>query len=544
VVPEHEDTLVNSVAPSTQAAEPTGYFPTSADLALLGDSDYPRRGSGGAAGPDKRLQNAMGLFPYESTAESFYTRNAEVFAPINRTLGLFTAQKAFTGEFAAIPLSGYTIDSNLGFLTRTMQPERAHLRVGPLAFDLLFVEAGALWSDYNGPRTFAEGQEDGFLSYLSLGIRSTAQLTDSIFFSFASELIYLPGTNELAFRNGLGSRPSAVAEIFYQKRIGGWDLLLFDRFLGRPGVDLYADWDEPGVDRAGRYQFGFYGREGRTELFETNSALFTNQIGFRASSMVGSSDWRFISALDHSDFWRTFGFEDHRYRDSLNLSMGYEGNKIPFAPLFSYRAVSSDRFDSFLNQLSLQLRGRLTENIVLTGMGGIFWTEGFENDRTRGAWRTAITHQFSQRGSHAFSVGQQLVEDPFSPEILFTTYYRYNIRYQLAQRLNASAFAQYSTGDRLVSGDPQVPTGNFENFLTGVNLSFHPFDFTRLMGSIVYSQSDNGATNVRQRIIYRLMLNQKLASRLNFRALYQHQDVWGGSVFNEHLVSGSLIWHF
>lgn len=523
---------------------PNEYFPTLADLALLGDSDYARRGSGGPAGPDRRLQNATDIFPYESGPDDFYTQNRGFFGPINQVLGLFTTQKAFTGEFADIPLSGYTVDSNIGLLTRTMQPERAHLKVGPLAFDLLWLEAGALWSDYDGPQTFAEGEEDGWISYVSLAIRSTAQLTDSIFLSFASELIYLPGSNELAFRNGLGARPALSAEIFYQKRLGTWDLLVFDRFLGRPGVDLYADWDEPGIDRAGRYRFGFYGREGRTQLFDTQDVTLTNQIGFRASSMVGASDWRFLSALDHRDFWRTFDFEDHRYRDSIGLAMGYEGNDIPFAPLFSYRAVSTDRFDSVLQNVSIQLRGRLTENIKLTAMGGYFWTEGFANDQSRAAWSAAINHQFSQRGSHAFSVGQRLIEDPFSPEILFTTYYRYVVDYQLAQRLNAGAFAQYSTGDRLVSADPNVPTGSFDNFLTGVNLSFLPLDFTRISGLATYSISDQDSITTRERWIYRVTLSQQLGSRLTFQALYQFQDVSGSADFDEHLVSGSLRWYF
>jgi hypothetical protein len=372
ILTDHVDTLVSS-EPSNENT--TGFFPTSADLALLGDKDYPRI-SLTQEGPDARSQLATDIFMYESVEQDFYTRNREVFAPVNNVLGVFTPHKAFTMELPNAPLAGITLDAGFPIFTRTFEPENAHIKAGPLAFDLLWLGAGALWSDYNGPITFADGAEDGWISYLDLGVRGTLQITDTIYFSFAANIIYLPGSNELAFRVLNNSSPAAVLEVFYQKRLGDWDLLFFDRFLGRPGIDVFAELQEEGIDRAGRYQFGFGGGRDRIDFFSNESVWFTNQIAARASSMVGSSDWRFQADADHLDFWRSYNFEDHATRDGLALQLGYEGNDILFAPSLSYLVSTFDGFESFFHRLQLELNGRITENIRASAMGGYLWTTG------------------------------------------------------------------------------------------------------------------------------------------------------------------------
>jgi hypothetical protein len=544
VVPEHEDTLVNSVAPSTQTAGPTGYFPTSADLALLGDKDYPRI-SFTQEGPDARSQIASDIFMYESVEQDFYTRNREAFAPVNRVLGVFTPHKTFTMELPNAPLAGMSFDGNFPIFTRAYQPENAHLKAGPLAFDLLWIGTGALWSDYNGPINFPDGGEDGWISFIDLAVRGTLRFTDTLYLSFNANLIYLPGSNEVAFRMMNNSAPTAAFELFYQKRLGTWDLLFFDRFLGRPGIDVFSELMEGGIDRAGRYQFGFYDPGNRVDFFANEFVWFVNQVAGRASSMVGGSDWRFQAEADHFDFWRSFDFENHNTRDSLGLLLGYEGNKIPFAPVLSYRVSTFDQFDSFFHRLQLQLKGRITENINATATGGYIWSSGFQPALSSGLWQLGLNHQYSQRGNHGINVGQQLLEDPFSPEVLFTTYYRYFINYQLAQRLNASAYAQLSDGERIVSRDPRIGVGAVNFYTVGGSLTFQPFDFTQIVGSLAYQRTEQGdVMGESERWLYRLQLMQRLASRLTLQAMYQYDDFDGGISFDEHLVSLSLRWYF
>jgi hypothetical protein len=546
-VAAHQDTMVSSelLPPVEGATGGAGFYPTAADLQLLGDQDYPRQGSRNQSGPDRRLQNAMDVFPYESGEQDFYSRNRGVFDPLNRVLGVFTPHKAFTVELPDAPLAGMTLDAGLPIFTRTLEPRNSHVKVGPLAFDLLWIGGGALWSDYDGPRTFREGAEDGWIGYIDLALRGYAQITDSIFFALAANVIYLPGTNEVGLRIMNGSRPTAVAELFYQKRIGTWDLLLTDRFYAVPGMRLFADLNDPGSDRAGRYQFGYAEREDRTGFYDANRVRFSNHIAGSASTMVGLSDWRFRGDLDHFDFWQSFDFENHRRRDTIGLSMGYEGNDIPFSPLISYRASSFDGLESFLHRVQLLLAGRITENISATAGAGYLWSSGYEPNRSRGLWRLGLRHRFSQRGSHGFTAGQRLLEDPFSPEVLLTTYYRYFVGYQLATRLNVSAYAQHTDGERLVSGEPGVDTGDVNFYTVGVTAAFQPFDFTRIIGSVAYRHGDgefNRTTT--DRWLYRLQLTQRLVSRLTLETLYQYEDFEGRSSFDEHLVSMSLRWYF
>jgi hypothetical protein len=539
-----EDTLVSTTVPVASEAEMAGYYPTAADLALLGDKDYPRSGST-QGGPDARSQLASGIFMYESGEQDFYARNRDFFAPVNQVLGVFTPHKAFTMELPNVPLAGVTFDAGFPLFTRTFEPENAHLKAGPLAFDLLWLGAGALWSDYKGPITFAEGAEDGWISYLDLGVRGMLKITDTIYLSVAANIIYLPGSNELAFRVLNNSSPAAAIELFYQKRLGDWDLLFFDRFRGRPGIDVFAELQEGGIDRAGRYQFGFGGGRDRIDFFSNDSVWFTNQIAARASTMVGSSDWRFQADADHFDFWRSYDFEDHATRDALGLQLGYEGNEIHFAPSLSYRVSTFDGFESFFNRLQLELNGRITENIRASAMGGYLWTSGIEPERSNGLWQIGVNHNFSERGSHGVNLGQQLFEDPFSPEVLFTTYYRYFVNYQLAQRLNAAAYAQYSDGERIVSRDPRIELGDVNFYTLGGSLTFQPLDFTRIIGSIAYQRNQQGdVSGESERWFYRLQLVQQLGSRLTLQTLYQFQDYHGSASFNEHLVSMSLRWYF
>lgn len=544
VNPIHQDTLVNSIPADTQATEPSGFFPTSADLALLGDKDYPRV-SFTQEGPDARSQLASDLFMYESGQQDFFSRNREAFAPVNRVLGIFTPHKTFTMELPNAPLAGMTFDGNFPIFTRAYQPENAHIKAGPLAFDLLWLGAGALWSDYNGPITFTDGAEDGWLSFIELAVRGTLRFTDTLFLSFSANLIYLPGSNEVAFQMLNNAAPTAAFELFYQKRLGTWDLLFFDRFMGRPGIDAFAQLREEGVDRAGRYQFGFFDAGRRTEFFASDNVWFVNQVAGRASSMIGTTDWRFQGEVDHFDFWRSFDFDNHNSRDSLGLLLGYEGNSIPFAPALLYRVSTFDQFESFFHRLQLQFEGRITENVTASASGGYLWSSGLDPNLSSALWNVGVNHRFSQRGNHGFGMGQQLFEDPFSPEVLFTTYYRYFVNYQLAQRLNAAAYAQYSDGERIVSRDPRIGVGDVNFYSVSGVLTFRPWDFTSVTGSIIYQRTEPGdVMGESERWLYRLQVMQRLASRLTLQAMYQFEDFDGGISFNEHLVSMSLRWYF
>ena len=176
-------------------------------------------------------------------------------------------------------------------------------------------------------------------------------------------------------------------------------------------------------------------------------------------------------------------------------------------------------------------------------MGGYLWTTDFEPEQVNYLWSLGLTHQFSQRGSHAINVGQNLFEDPFSPEVQFSNYYRYNINYQLARKLTAGAYAQYSDGEVIVSAN-NGQTGDFESVMLGTTLQFQPLDFTLITASAALEEGEFTGNAPFDHKIYRLTLSQQLASRLTLQSAYQYEDFDGAADYKEHMVSVSLRWYF
>lgn len=552
VMPTWENTLVRSdvqLLPAMSQREREGFFPTQSDFALLGDRDYPRRAGYGDQGPDAVLQNATGIFPYHSGEDNFYTRNANSFRPVNHVLGLFASQQALTYEPEIFPGLAVSMDGSLpNIFTRTFEPSKAHLKAGPLALDLLWIGGGAIWSDYKGLNNFPVGKGDGWVGYIDFALRGYLRLTDSLHFSWAANLIYLPGSNELGFRTMSGGWPQLGIDFYYQKRINGWDIYLADTFFARPGIDMFADLELRGQDQAGRYMFGNYGRQNRTGFYDSKNVFFVNQSTVQATTMAGASNWRFWADYQHTDFWHTFGFEDYQMRDTWGAALAYEGNAIPFAPRLSYQLTAFDGYNSLFHQIQCQFRGRLTENVTLQTMIGYLWTGSIRPSRDDLLWSVNLEHRFSNKGTHGFQVGQQLLTDSYTPDSVFAAYYRYHVNYQLLKRLNLSAFAQYSNGDRINSANNTTVAfsrNDVDNYLVGTSLELKLFDFTRIVGMSAFEQADGDAGFPKtDRWIQRVQLLQQLSSRLTMECFYQHERFNANAGFSEHIINFGIRRYF
>jgi len=550
-LPTWKDSLIKSdvslfpAATATESSVSRGFYPTQSDLSLLGDRDYPRRGSFDQ-GPDAVMQNASGIFPYQSVQQDFYTRNADSFNGANRVLGMFSGQQTLSYESPAYPSFAASLDGSLpNFVTRTFDPNRAHVKAGPLAFDLLWVGAGAIWSEFHGQNSFPAGKGPGWVGYVDFALRGYLRLTDSVHLTWTGNLMYLPGSNQLAFRTLNNGYPQLGLTLNYQKRVGSWDYYIGERFFARPGLDIFAGITEPGSDQAGRYQFGYYGRNSQTGFYETTNVWFVNQISLRATTMMGMSDWRFWGDYLHTDFWKSFGFMNHQYRDTIRVAAGYEGNAIPFSPMLSYQLTTMNGYESFWHQLQLQLTGRITENLRLQAMGGYLWTSGVKNRQNNFIWSLGLVHQFSAKGNHGLQMGQQLLTDNYSPEAIFATYYRYYVNYQVATRIQATAYAQLTSGNRVVTANSTTSNGSVDGYMIGGSVQYQPFDFTRLVFSSAFQRTDGSLGYMRtDRWIHRIQLMQQLASRLTLQGAYQYEELSSAQGYNEHFFSIGLRRYF
>ena len=319
-------------------ADGVGYYPTIDETMLLG-GDYPR-GSGGQPNnpPDVLMQTEQGLYPYPNPGQGYRAPWADTLSPLNPYLGFFAPREALiTSDGQDWPRGfDFTLDSTFPLLVRDFSPERAMFKAGPTYFDLLFVGMTVLHSDYQGQQSFANGSEDGWLLGIEFGLRGMVQFTDQFYVSLATTLVYLPLENDFGIRLGTGGGPAAIAAMEYQIEHNTWDILLYDRFYATLSDDLFLGLDEGAYQQAGRYSFGFDDRrQESSDFFNGNSTYFTNVLGVDASTPMWQ-DWRLWLSAKHLDSWRTWSFDDHAGRNTLQGILGYNGNDLRFAPALEY----------------------------------------------------------------------------------------------------------------------------------------------------------------------------------------------------------------
>jgi hypothetical protein len=524
-----------------------GYFPTEGEFPLLRGAANSRTGGvEGNIGPDLRMQTATDLFPYEEPVPNFYQRHPHIFRNLDHLLGVFTPNDAWTVESQEMRNKSLTLDANTGFLTRSFSPDLAMVKMGPMYFDLLWVGAGAIWSDYNGDRAFAPGDDDGVISYVDLGFRGLFRLTDTIYLSAAGMLMYLPHNNSLAFGLGYGNQASLGIDLFFGDTWGDWDVSFTSYFFGRPGLNLYVDSWNDGYDRAGRYWFGFQQlRANPTQSFanEGRGAFFGNTVAFNASRLVFGGAWRFWSRLSHTDFWQGFDFDNHSTREQLSLILGYEGSILPFAPRLSYDLWSFDGFDSLLHQFMVGFTGRVTENINWAGNVGYLFSTGATREMQRPLWNMTFQHNITARTNHWVSFGESFLANEVVDEALTSRFLSYGVNHNFARNLRLSLFAQVSDRENVlhgrVGGDDAV-----ERAGGGLTLTYQPLDFTAISASFIGDSALKPA-GLSDRWLSRIQITQQLSMRLTGTLLYQYEERHGRAAgFTEHMVQLGLRRYF
>jgi len=537
-----QETYANTILPES------GYFPTQTEAPLLRGPSNSRslRDQGGqsgmAMGPDLQMQSATGLFPYKDQEGNVYQRNPNLFRNMDHLLSFLTPNDAWTVESNEVRHAALTVDANSSILTRTFSPDLAMVKAGPLYFDLLWVGAGVIWSDYNGPQNFGPGQGDGVTSYVGAGFRGLVRVTDTIYLSAAGSLYYLPQVNRLAFGLGYGNQNSFAVDLFFSDVWGNWDVNFSNNFAGRPGLNFYSNTGQGAQERAGRYWFGL--QQNRANQFNQNSsAYFNNNIAFSASRLVLGGAWRFWSTARHVDFWRSFDFTNHSQREQLSLVLGYEGSILPFAPRFTYNAYTMNHFHSIYHQIGMSLNGRITENVNWSGYLGYLFGSGSANKQNTFLWKIGLTHNINSKSIQNISVGECLFVNDYSNDALTARYVNYSINHNFSRQLRAGFFAQISDRQNYIS------TSNGTNPTTagaggGATLTYQPLDFTSITAAIMHSESLQ-PSNLYDQWVSRLGITQQLSMRMTGTLLYQYQENNASqNHFTEHMIMLGLRRYF
>ena len=521
-----------------------GYFPTLVDSALLRGSIDSRSGGQGLAyeqGPDLRAQIGSGLFEYNDVEPNFYQKHDDFFRPLDQVLGVFTPHDAITYEADSLDNTSITLDAQLGILTRRFSPDLAMVKAGPLFFDLLWVGAGALYSDFQGARRFRPGDDSGWISYIDVGFRGVVRFTDTIYLSAVGNLMYLPLENRVGLRFGSGREQGLLARMQWSESFGPWNILLYDEFRGRPGLNWWGQARSGARDREGRYFFGFQDGGRTNEFYDDRFVRVTNQIGLTANRLVFGGQWRFWLDIDHTDFWRQWAFDNHGSRQHVSLALGYEGSMLPFAPRLTYDMFSNTKLNSLVHTTLLSLTGRVTENLDWIARGGYYFTTGTRAERQRYLWELGLDHTIAKNTVHWIRIGERFFENEFQAEMLTARYLRWGINQRFGSKFYARGFVQLSDRETL---NPALAVKDRMAF--GLDLNLQPLDFSQIRASFLYEQTEVRAPlNDTDRWIYRIEWIQQLGMRLTGHLYYQYEERQRiPRSFSEHLVGMSVRRYF
>ena len=411
----------------------------------------------------------------------------------------------------------YEYSTGLPF-SRSFDAESAHLKMGPVYFRAVAVEAGLLYSDYHGPETFAPGEEDGWLSFAGFGFQLSARLAPSLYLSAQGELIYLFGENELGIRSGLGAG-GPFARLANEGIYGSWEVTLFAE--AGTGSFFHEAFGADAYDRAGRYSFGFLGYEDRERLLY-DPFLYT-RVGAEATTPT-SQDWRLTLSADHSDFWYLGDDRDDRHhsQDHLGVLYSAEPGRIPFTPWFSYDLFAHDGFETVYNTVYTGGSGRLSQNVFLDGRVGYLWTTDDRSDNEHWLWQIGLRHRINERTTHGVRVGQDYFMSEFSTDSAVSNFVHYYLQHQISDRMSISGYTQFSS-DEYLSGT--LAGGTFDREMYGVQLSATLSD--RISGSVGYRlehSSDEATNRDDDRSIFDANLNMELGARTSAYLRYQHED--------------------
>lgn len=475
--------------------------------------------------------------------DGFYQRNRRMFTPINRTLQFLSPETISLVEAEPLGRGGLSFNT-VGPFTRAFDPNAAHVKAGPLYFDLLSIQAGALWSELNGDRTFLAGEEPGWLFYIGLTGRLAVRLTDQFFITAVADLYYLPRSNEVGVglgRLGLGQQTFLrLNYIFYP---GQWEMLAYAEagVLTRWG-DVLSPLRDDAYERRGRYSFGRIDDRREKSYDFSGDDIYPYAEGGLLGNRAFGTDWRLFTGIRHREIWQSFDFNDNRSVSEAFARTVYQSAVWPISPYAEYRILSPDRLDSFRHRAQVGATSRLTQYLTADAGVGYFWTTGQgTDDRSDFTWFAGLQHDLTERTFHSIRVEQDYQLNDLSNEY-FGTQATYAINHRFTNYLGARAFANYFYGDDLTTGERDIESWRF-----GVRTTASLYWGTDLSLLGFYDETiRKGAGGIRsESLILRATLGKELLPRLYGEVGYQFEDFESGPTgFDEHLLFMNLTRYF
>lgn len=476
--------------------------------------------------------------------DGFYYRNRRAFSPINRTLQFLSPETITLFEAREMGRGGFSFNPNLPF-TRAFDPNAAHVKAGPLFFDLLSIQAGAVWSDFNGDRSFLEGQEPGWLFFVGLTGRTVVRLTDQFYLTAFADLYYLPRSNQVGvgFNSRLGLGTQTFARLNYIFYPGMWEVLAYAETGVRYNFgNLLAPLREDSIEQRGRYEFGRVDLPNRRATDFSSDNIFPYvETGVFANRPFGT-DWRLFTGLFHREVWRSFDFKDRSTVDWAFARTVYQSAIWPIHPYAEYRIYSSDRLQNFRHTARIGATARLSQYLTADAGVGYFWTSGPNTrDSSSFIWDVGLQHDLTERTHQTLRVGQDYRLNDLNNEF-YGTQATYTINHQFTNFLGARGFANYFYGDDLTERESDI-----ESWRIGLGSTASLYWGTDLTLLGFYDETKRKGPGVRtDRLILRGTLRNEILPRLVGEIGYQYEDYNStrSSGFDEHLLFMNLTRYF
>ncbi len=519
-----------------------GYFPTYEELPTM-PQNY-----NGAGVQQFSYPTASGGIPYTSPDGQQGLNRLRKYNAIDRAVGFFEDHDSIAWETSRLQSGSFVVDGDWPFFNRRYNPGTAMFKAGPLFLDVVYVGAGFIYSDYTGEAQFSDGEGDGATAIIDLALRGQLRLAEDVYLTAQVAVAYLPLENRIGFNaaSAFGGSPNLLLGFNYERGFGSWDVRIYDRFQGAfRFLDLFVGEGEDAFDRAGRYSFGISANESRgldNDFFNEDDVYFSNVLGASAGTLFLDDDFYFNLSVDHMDYWRGFGFDDHRKRDIGEAELAYRGLSLPFSPSAFYQIYSSDGFDSYYERMGLRIRGRLTDYITYRGEVGYLRGHGEGLSREESLfWNGVINHRLTERTAHSLYFGEDIVFDDITGDEAFSRYIGYRIQHQLSRRLSVSGGAQWSDDEALL-GRGQ----NTQRSLYFAQTDYSLWTHSRIFARVAYEKRDYETAGDNERWIGRLGFNHMLAPQVYLLNYYQYENVSGEGTgdFYEHAVGVSLRKYF
>jgi len=571
--------------PSLGEGDPSGYQYTESDLLGEPRASYARSRSGSAVldGPDLPRLSANGLWPYPGRSDANFggrVRNAldRIDQSVFQTwLPVVPGESiSWTSElpgWGSSPDSGdpiyepgwgengpvvdFFIDPSLWF-TRNIDPDRTHLKLGPLYADVLSIGMRGLFSDLSGTDQFGRlgSSSDDTIFAVDVSMRGLFRFTDTLYANILANF-YVLDEGKVGFNFGSGYAEQSRAGLVLEEEFGNVDVILFDDFRVIHRLsDLLEDVEIDKGVRSGRYTFGRYDDPnagvGSFSEFLDDAIFLHNSAGIDLSSILT----RHIIAearFTHHDFFFPGEFEGVRDGDSrlsqghLQASIHHDDFRllgIPFGPHLEYDTWAFDDYDVINHRLSVGVSaplligaetpffGRFLNTPTFRVATGIAFGDSFDGTST--VWNARVDDWASRTLRWYGQIGQDYGSTTRGREFR-GDFYGGGLNWDINPYLQLSGFI------RGENGTYDTPTGDFDShsLAAGVNLTAFPETFTRL--NLTLRQTEFLGDRSGRLLVYRLAASRRIFSRTTLSAAYQWTDFnRGDRDFDEQLVSIEL----